>query len=307
MAAKYRKVDPRIWVDERFRSLDAEGRLLALWMLTTLRLTRCGIILWSKGLASEETGIDHARIDTVCHTVCDTLNWVLDMHANCIFLCKWWRYNAPDNAKALQGALTDLHDVPGTGLKSALVLAAKDLPADMRAAYLSCINTVYDTVSDTVSAQEQEQEQYQEQEQEQDKYNAQPEVVHHAQPSANGAQSKRKRKRKPNREYPPDFLAFWNAFPAGRRQDKPRALEAFEAAVESLRNDDTIEGSPAEYLAARAADYAASDQGRGPYVRGPAPWLNQQGWDDPPEAWAAKRETRPQALESIDDQIRQLR
>jgi hypothetical protein len=43
-----------------------------------------------------------------------------------------------------------------------------------------------------------------------------------------------------------------------------------------------------EFLRSKAAEYAASDQGRGGYVRMPTTWLNQQGYDDTPEAWKDK-------------------
>jgi hypothetical protein len=169
MAAKFRKVDPRIWTDEKFRKLTAEGRLLALWMLSSSRVNRCGIVLWSPGLASEETGIPQTRIDTVCDTVCDTLRWIRDTVSNTVFLCRWWRYNRPDNVKALQGALSDLHDVPSHCLKSALVDAMQDLPASLHTVYRQALDTVCHTVCHTVSPQEQEQEKEKEQEQEKEK------------------------------------------------------------------------------------------------------------------------------------------
>lgn len=162
MAAKYRKIDPRIWTDEKFRTLTTDGRFLTFWLLSSSRVNRCGIVLWSPGLASEETGIPINRIDTVLDTVCNTLYWVRDTVSRMVFLTHWWRYNRPDNIKALQGALSDLHDVPSHSLKSALIDAVHDLPASMHTSYIHTIDTVCDTVCDTVSPQEQEQEQEQE-------------------------------------------------------------------------------------------------------------------------------------------------
>lgn len=168
MAQKYRKVDPRIWNDEGFARLSTEERLLALWLLTSERVNRCGILIWSPGLASEETGIPKDRIDTVCHTVCHTLNWVQDRGSKTVFLTRWWRYNRPDNPKALQGSLSDLHDIPRHSLKPYLLRAVDDIPAELRQVYLSVLDTVCDTVCHTVchtvSPQKQKQKQKQEQE-----------------------------------------------------------------------------------------------------------------------------------------------
>jgi len=93
---------------------------------------------------------------------------------------------------------------------------------------------------------------------------------------------KRKPKTLPTR-YPPDFEAFWAAYPTRRRQNKPAALAAWERAVQAL--EDSGQAEPAQWLIRRARDYAASDQGRGQFCRGPTPWLNQAAWDDPREAW----------------------
>jgi len=161
MAPKYRKVDPRIWSDEKFSRLDCEGKLLAIWLLTSSRLNRVGIILWSPGLASEETGIKPGRIDTVFDTVSDTLGWVVDKASKVVFLPRWWHYNCPDNISALKGAMSDLKDVPQNSLKSYLQKSSEFIPTPMRQVYLDLLDTVYDRVSYTVSPQEQEQKQEQ--------------------------------------------------------------------------------------------------------------------------------------------------
>jgi hypothetical protein len=64
--------------------------------------------------------------------------------------------------------MADMHDVPSNGLREALTVAAKDLPASMQTVYLQALDTVYDTVSntvsDTVSPKEKEKEKYKEKE-----------------------------------------------------------------------------------------------------------------------------------------------
>ena len=158
MAQKFRKIDPRIWNDEGFSALDVEARLLAFWLLTSNRVNRCGIVIWSAGLASEETGLDRHRVEGVLDTVCHTLKWVFDMESKTVFLARWWRYNPPDNESALKGALGDLHDLPRNSLKPYLEAASKDIKPDLKQVYHTVLDTVYHTVSDTVSPQEKEKE-----------------------------------------------------------------------------------------------------------------------------------------------------
>ena len=92
-------------------------------------------------------------------------------------------------------------------------------------------------------------------------------------------------------KYSAEFQTFWAAFAPGRKTNKPDAATAFEGAVVAVSEEQRIDGQQAaEYLARRAADYAQSNQGQSAYVRGPTPWLNQQAWNDPPEAWQRKEE-----------------
>jgi hypothetical protein len=160
MAAKYRKIDPRIWDDEDFERLDLPGKLLAFWILTSNQVNRCGICVWRASLVTEQTGIKQP--DTVCDTVCRTLKWVRDTRSRCILLPTWWRYNQPDNVKALKGALSDLHDLPRNDLKSEFAKTKRYLKDTLHQVF----DQVLDTVWDRVCAQEQEQEQEQEQGQE---------------------------------------------------------------------------------------------------------------------------------------------
>lgn len=50
MAQKYRKIDPRIWRDEKFRRLTAVQKLVAVYCLTA-QANRCGIFAFSTAFA----------------------------------------------------------------------------------------------------------------------------------------------------------------------------------------------------------------------------------------------------------------
>ncbi len=94
-------------------------------------------------------------------------------------------------------------------------------------------------------------------------------------------------------KYPEAFLEFWKAFPPARRKAKPQVFGKWEKALKVLLKDDVCpQQCDAEaFLIKRARDYAESDQGRCEHVRGPEPWLNQQAWEDEPEAWKDKGKT----------------
>jgi len=87
---------------------------------------------------------------------------------------------------------------------------------------------------------------------------------------------KPRRSRQPAEEYSPGFEEFWRLYPALRKTSKREAWKAWRGAV--------TRGMPAVILAA-AKEFAASPKGRGPYCPGPAPWLNQDRWQDDRAAW----------------------
>jgi hypothetical protein len=75
------------------------------------------------------------------------------------------------------------------------------------------------------------------------------------------------------------FEDFWRAFPSGRKRDKGSARKAWLVAVEK---------HPAAEIVSAASEYAASEQGRGEYVKMPSSWLNGECWSDDRDAWKSK-------------------
>jgi hypothetical protein len=58
MAARYRKIDPGIWTDEKFRKLKAEEQRIAPYALTA-QTNRIGLFTFSQGKACEDLGMPH--------------------------------------------------------------------------------------------------------------------------------------------------------------------------------------------------------------------------------------------------------
>ena len=104
-----------------------------------------------------------------------------------------------------------------------------------------------------------------------------------------GTESKPKKPRKPREDtpdHPETFTRFWEAFPRRRRGDRPGTVRAWNKA--------TRKADP-ETIVAALIEYAASDQGRGAFVRMATTWLNQEAWTDDREAWR----DRPSAARAV--------
>lgn len=109
-----------------------------------------------------------------------------------------------------------------------------------------------------------------------------------------------RRVRNVDRSYSPEFLRFWSVFPSYRKTNKPDAWMAWQQAV--LR-------CPPEAILAAATEYASSVVGRGEYVRGPAPWLRGDAWDDDRAGWqrsmpGAAPVKRQKSKQELDDSLR---
>lgn len=89
-------------------------------------------------------------------------------------------------------------------------------------------------------------------------------------------------------EYETEFEEFWKSFPSGRKKSKGTAREAFAKAAAKCE--------PAKIIAA-AAEYAASEAGRGQFVKMPATWLNQECWADDRASWRDTPNERPAVKE----------
>lgn len=115
MASRYRKIDPRIWTDEKFRQLSGEEQRIALYILTA-QSNRIGLFSFSPGKATEDLRTLPLTFRKGFEKVCQSLNWEWDPEARVLYLPTWWRYNQPENANNVIGNLKDLDDLPESPL-----------------------------------------------------------------------------------------------------------------------------------------------------------------------------------------------
>jgi hypothetical protein len=101
VAARYRKIDPRIWNDEKFRALSDDGKLAFLFFLTHPHMTALGAMRGTlPGLAAELgwgakrfTAAAKESIDLGIVEACDTASW--------IGIPNFLRYNEPEGPNSV--------------------------------------------------------------------------------------------------------------------------------------------------------------------------------------------------------------
>jgi hypothetical protein len=115
MAQKFRKIDPRIWRDEKFCTLSEREKVIALYAMTA-QANRVGLFTFSPALSAEDLSIEVGTFHKAFENVLETFNWTFDKQFRVLYIPTWWKYNQPENVNVLKGNLKDLHDIPNTPL-----------------------------------------------------------------------------------------------------------------------------------------------------------------------------------------------
>jgi hypothetical protein len=131
MAAKFRRIDPRIWKDEKFVTLSAEEKLVAFYCITA-QSNRIGLFNFSPGMASEDLGMSPQTFQERFGKVRETLFWGWDSTLRVLFLPTWWKHNPPENGNVLKGCLNDLADVPHSPLIQAFLNVTRNVAETLR-------------------------------------------------------------------------------------------------------------------------------------------------------------------------------
>ncbi len=131
MAAKYRKIDPRFWKDEKVMSLSIEEKAIALYVLTA-QSNRIGLFTFSPALAAEDLGCPPDALAKGFARACDALGWQFDRASRVLWIPRWWKYNPPESWKNLVGNLKDIEDLPKTRLLASFFANLADIPENLR-------------------------------------------------------------------------------------------------------------------------------------------------------------------------------
>ena len=159
----YRKIDVRIWSDEKFTRLSVDEKIVAIYCLTNRQVNRCGLFVFSPALAAEELGTLPQTFLKRFGNVRETFRWGWDERVRTLYFPTWWKYNHPENPNVLKACLSDLEGLPKTPLLAEFSSNLRYLPERLHQTFLERMGERY---PERMGDQEQEQEQEQEQKQE---------------------------------------------------------------------------------------------------------------------------------------------
>lgn len=160
--AKYRKIDPRIWNDKKFRSLSDDGQLAFLFLLTHPHMTSLGAMRATlPGLAAEKRWSEK-RFREAFQEVSAKGMAKHDEEASMVWLPKFIRYNGPESPNVLKAWVDALDLLPECTLKDEVIHSVKVFTKGLTEAFKKALPEVF---AKAMANPEQEQEPEQKQEQ----------------------------------------------------------------------------------------------------------------------------------------------
>jgi hypothetical protein len=167
--ARYRKVDPRIWNDKKFRALSDDGKLAFLFILTHPQMTSLGAMRATlTGLADELSWeperMRDAMLDAIRHGMV-----VVNSEAKFVGLPNFLKYNEPEGPNSVTKAwIAALDLVPECSEKNDTIVRCRKYLDGKSDGFRDAIgDAIWDAFSMPCPIQEQEPEQKPEPQQEQ--------------------------------------------------------------------------------------------------------------------------------------------
>ncbi len=128
--ARYRKIDPRIWNDEKFSSLSHEAQRMFFFCLTHPSMTALGAFRITKSGMAEELGLSGKGFAEPFRELFRKGLVKYDERAFLLFIPNFLKYNVPENPNVVRGWTSSLDLLPECPLKTEVLLRAKACTAD---------------------------------------------------------------------------------------------------------------------------------------------------------------------------------
>ena len=169
--ARYRKIDPRIWNDEKFASLSHEGQRAFLFILTHPSMTSLGAFRATKEGIEAELGIDTKGFAKPFQELLSKGLIKYDESRFLVFAPNFLKYNQPENPNVVKGWAGCLDLLPECPLLAEVLQRAKSCASansKTSKAFSEALGRVTETLSERYAKQLSKGLVIQEQEQEQE-------------------------------------------------------------------------------------------------------------------------------------------
>lgn len=159
--SRYRKIDPRVWNDAKFRDLSDNAKLVFFMLLTHPNMTALGAMRSTLAGLAEELGWEPEAFREAFREVLNKGMVEHDQKACFIALPKFLRYNQPESPNVVKAWVGALDLLPECGLKTVVIQRARSFLDGYKEAFGEAFREAF---AKSIANQEQEQEQEQEKE-----------------------------------------------------------------------------------------------------------------------------------------------
>jgi hypothetical protein len=161
--SRYRKVDSRIWNDQKFRALTDDAKLAFFMLLTHPSMTALGGMRASVAGLAEEMGWSTATFRNAFQEILKKGMAKHDGGACLVILPNFLRYNRPESPNVVKAWADSLDLVPECELKDELIRTVKAFSEGLSEGFREALPEAFrEAKPKSMSNQEQEQEQEQE-------------------------------------------------------------------------------------------------------------------------------------------------
>ena len=121
----YRKVDPRVHSDRKYRALSDSGKLLFLTLLTHSGMTALGALQITVSGLAEEMGWEAAQLKKAMSELTRAGLAQHDVHGRLVWLPNFLRFNQPENPNVVIGWGKAFEKLPDSRLLGAIAASAE--------------------------------------------------------------------------------------------------------------------------------------------------------------------------------------
>lgn len=140
--AHYRKIDIRIWLDQKFNALSTDSQFIFLYLLTHPQLTALGAMRSTVPGLSAELNWPLERFEQAFEALCKGEMVAVNREVNFIWLINFLKYNPPESPNVVKSWEVCLGYLPECELKNTLIQKTgsllEQLPETFRAALPTC-------------------------------------------------------------------------------------------------------------------------------------------------------------------------
>ncbi len=142
--AHYRKIDIRIWLDQKFNALSSDSQFVFLYLLTHPQLTALGAMRSTVPGLSAELDWPLDRFEVAFEALCQQELVAIDKKACFVWAMNFLKYNPPESPNVVKSWEVCLGYLPECNLKNNLIQRTRAFLASLSTAFQEALPACFE-------------------------------------------------------------------------------------------------------------------------------------------------------------------